>query len=61
MINFCIKELEDINLGARPIERIFQKEIESTLAEGMLTKNIENNSKICFYREDKKSIYKIED
>ena len=61
MINFCIKELEDINLGARPIERIFQKEIESTLAEGMLTKSIENDSKICFHREDKKSIYKIED
>jgi ATP-dependent Clp protease ATP-binding subunit ClpC len=61
MVDFCIKELEEINLGARPVERIFQKEIESTLAESILIKKISNDSRISFSRDGDKTLFELID
>jgi ATP-dependent Clp protease ATP-binding subunit ClpC len=59
MIEFCISELKEINLGARPVERIFQKEIESTLSESLLTKKIKSDSKISFFRSGDETLFKL--
>ena len=61
LISFFIKKLNHINLGARPVERIFHKEIESVLAENILLKKITNSSKIEFYRDKDLTKFKILD
>ena len=58
MIDFLLKELKDINLGARPIERVFQKEIESNFAEGLLNKSITQNCKIVACKKEGKTFFK---
>jgi ATP-dependent Clp protease ATP-binding subunit ClpC len=59
VVDYFVSELKSINLGARPIERIFQKEIESSLAENMLTKKIEEGSKVQLTRKDSKIIFNL--
>lgn len=59
VVDYFISELKSINLGARPIERIFQKQIESSLAENMLTKKIEEGSKIKVVRKDSKIVFNL--
>jgi ATP-dependent Clp protease ATP-binding subunit ClpC len=46
MEDFCLKELEKSNLGARPIERIFNQSIEFYLSKSLLKKEIESGDKI---------------
>lgn len=60
LIKFFINKLKDIDLGARPVERIFQDEIECLLAENILLKKIKENTKICFYRELDQTFFKIQ-
>lgn len=43
-----IKELKKINLGARPVERLFRKDIETLLSKNILNKKIQPNSTITF-------------
>jgi ATP-dependent Clp protease ATP-binding subunit ClpC len=51
---YFAEKLNKIDLGARPIERIFQKEIEALLAKNILLKNIVNGDKVFFtYVKDK--------
>ena len=59
IIDFFISELKSINLGARPIERLFQKEVESILAEKMLTKKIEPGAKVSFFKKDNQTMLNL--
>ena len=43
---FFIKELKRINLGARPIERIFANNVESSLSKSILKKEIISGDKV---------------
>lgn len=59
LTSFFIEKLREANLGARPIERIFQHEIESVLAENILLKKISNNCVLSFSRQSETTVYKI--
>ena len=61
VIDFFIKKLNAINLGARPVERIFQKNIESSLSENILLKKIKERSKISFFVKDDVFKFKVLD
>ena len=53
---YCLKKLKDINLGARPIERIFNQVIEFHLSKQMLEKKVCAGDKVCFSHEGKDKI-----
>ena len=59
VINFFIKKLKEFDLGARPVERVFQHEIESLLAENILLKKINNNCNLVFFVKNDKIWYNI--
>ena len=55
--SFFVKELEKINLGARPIERIFANEIESFLSKEILKKNISQKDQIKIFFDSKNKFF----
>lgn len=49
LLNFLTSKLHDINLGARPIDRLLKSHIETLLAESLLKKTLTSNSKVSFF------------
>ena len=56
IIDHCLKELSDINLGARPIERIFSQVIEFNLSKHLLKKKITSGDKVIVSKSSKGDI-----
>lgn len=48
LINFFISELEKINLGARPINKLFKKFVESKIAESFLSNSSKSNILVSY-------------
>jgi len=57
VLDFLVSKLKDLNLGARPIERLFNQHIESILCESILSKDIVNNDTVKFDYVNKKFTY----
>jgi len=56
IIDHCLKELSSINLGARPIERIFSQVIEFNLSKSLLKKKISSGDKVIVSKDSKGNI-----
>ena len=62
VILYLISELEKINLGARPVERLFKKGIETSLSKNILNKKIQPESIVTFdIDESNNLIFNLED
>ncbi len=48
VIQNLVTQLKKINLGARPVERLFKKGIETVLSKNILNKKIQPNSVVAF-------------
>jgi len=59
LIDYFISKLVDLNLGARPIERLYKHHIESLIAKDLLRGKISPNSKIKFFYIDDLVSYNI--
>jgi ATP-dependent Clp protease ATP-binding subunit ClpC len=59
LIDYFISKLVDLNLGARPIERLYKHHIESLIAKDLLRGKISPSSKIKFFYIDDLVSYNI--
>ena len=56
---YIVEKYTDAKMGARPMKRAIQTEIEDTLAEEILMGNVKSGNKVSATLKDKKVIYKI--
>ena len=56
---YIVDKYTDVKMGARPMKRAIQTEIEDTLAEEILAGNIKGGDKISATIKDKKVVYKV--
>jgi ATP-dependent Clp protease ATP-binding subunit ClpC len=56
IVKHCLEELSNINLGARPIERIFSQVIEFNLSKYLLKKKISSGDKVIVSKDLKGNV-----
>lgn len=57
VLDFLLLKLQELNLGARPIERLFNQHIESVLCKNILSKKISDNDSVEFDYKNNKFIF----
>lgn len=57
--DYIVEKYTDIKMGARPMKRAIQTEIEDTLAEEILAGKIKRGNKVSTALKDKKIVYKV--
>lgn len=57
--DYIVEKYTDAKMGARPMKRAIQTEIEDTLAEEILAGTIENGDRVSAVLKNKKVVYKV--
>ena len=59
MKDYIVEKYTDVKMGARPMKRAIQTEIEDALAEEILHGNVKQGDKVSVVLKEKKAAFKV--